>query len=178
MAPCSWSQASRSPWRRSRASAPPSACAGCGCERRGRRHFADGVVAVPSQTGLEAAQSGASAIAQAGEQGLPGSDVVVHVEPDGRAQHAAILGIGQMPLTTVKSPHAVAQTADRLAAALEHRGIELFARRALGAGARQPGMDLRDEELLVFGDPRAGTPLMQEDPAIGYELPLRVLIWD
>jgi divalent metal cation (Fe/Co/Zn/Cd) transporter len=40
------------------------------------------------------------------------------------------------------------------------------------------GLELRDEQLLVFGDPRAGTPLMQEDPAIGYELPLRVLIWD
>lgn len=145
----------------------------------GGRHFADVVVvAVPSQTDLEAAHSVASAIEQAVEQALPGSDVVVHVEPDGRAQHAAILGIGQMPLTAVKSPHTVAQTADRLAAALKHRGIELFARIDHGAGARRAGMDLRDEELLVFGDPRAGTPLMQEDPAIGYELPLRVLIWD
>ncbi len=144
----------------------------------GGRHFADVVVAVPAQTDLEAAHAVASAIEHAVEQALPGSDVVVHVEPDGRAQHAAILGIGQMPLTTVKSPHTVAQTADRLSAALEHRGIELFARIDHGAGARQAGMELRDEELLVFGDPRAGTPLMQEDPAIGYELPLRVLVWD
>lgn len=143
----------------------------------GGRHFADVVVAVPAQTDLEAAHSVASAIEHAVEQALPGSDVVVHVEPDGHAQRAAILGAGQM-LTTTKSPHTVHETADRLAAALKRRGIELFARIDHGAGARQAGLELRDEELLVFGDPRAGTPLMQEDPTIGYELPLRMLIWD
>ncbi len=83
-----------------------------------------------------------------------------------------------MPLSAVKSPYSVKETADRLVAALQRRGIEIFARINHAAGARAAGLTLADEELLVFGDPRVGTALMQEDPAIGYELPLRMLIWD
>jgi beta-galactosidase len=40
------------------------------------------------------------------------------------------------------------------------------------------GQELPDEQVLIFGDPRVGTPLMREDPRVGYELPLRVLVWD
>jgi uncharacterized protein (DUF302 family) len=82
-----------------------------------------------------------------------------------------------MPLEVARSPHPVAATADRLVAALEARGITLFARIDHAGGARAAGLALADEELLLFGDPRAGTPLMQEDPQAGYELPLRVLVW-
>lgn len=144
----------------------------------GGRHFADVVVAVPAATDLEAAHAVASAIEHAVEQVLPGSDVVVHVEPDGREERPAILAAATMPLLTVKSPHSVRETADRLASALRMRGIELFARIDHGGGAREAGLELRDEEVLVFGDPRVGTLLMQEDPTIGYELPLRVLVYD
>jgi uncharacterized protein (DUF302 family) len=83
-----------------------------------------------------------------------------------------------MPLSAVKSPYSVKETADRLVAALQRHGIEIFARIDHAAGARAAGLVLADEELLVFGDPRVGTALMQEDPAIGYELPLRLLVWD
>ena len=69
-------------------------------------------------------------------------------------------------------------TSDRVLAALERRGVEIFARVDHGAGATRRGSKLGDEELLVFGDPRVGTLLMQADPAIGYELPLRLLVWD
>lgn len=144
----------------------------------GGRHFADVVVAVPSGTDVEAGHAVASAIERAVEQALPGSDVVVHVEPESTERGAAILGGGPMPLSAAKSPHSVKETADRLAAALQARGIELFARIDHAAGAREAGLELPEEQLLVFGDPRVGTALMQEDPAIGYELPLRVLIWD
>ena len=54
----------------------------------------------------------------------------------------------------------------------------MFARIDHAAGARKAGLELADEELLIFGDPRVGTLLMQEDAAVGYELPLRLLIWD
>jgi uncharacterized protein (DUF302 family) len=67
---------------------------------------------------------------------------------------------------------------DRLLAALKRRGINTFARIDHGGGARAAGLELADEELLIFGDPRVGTLLMQSDPEIGYELPLRVLCWD
>jgi uncharacterized protein (DUF302 family) len=45
------------------------------------------------------------------------------------------------------------------------------------AAAREAGLELADEEVVVFGNPRAGTPLMQSDPRIGVELPLRILVW-
>lgn len=83
-----------------------------------------------------------------------------------------------MPLTTVNSSHSVALTMDRLVAALNRRGIAVFARVDHGGGARDAGLQLAEEEVLIFGDPRVGTPLMQDDPEIGYELPLRILVWD
>jgi len=83
-----------------------------------------------------------------------------------------------MSLITSQSPHSVRGTAERAVAALARRGIELFARIDHAAGARQAGLALGDEELLIFGDPRVGTLLMQSDPAVGYELPLRLLVWD
>ncbi len=83
-----------------------------------------------------------------------------------------------MSLTTVKSADSVSSTVDRLIAALSKRGTKLFARIDHAAGARNAGLELADEELVIFGDPRVGTLLMQSDPAIGYELPLRLLIWD
>jgi len=83
-----------------------------------------------------------------------------------------------MSLTTVKSAHSVSSTVDRLIAALSKPGTKLFARIDHAAGARNAGLELADEELVIFGDPRVGTLLMQSDPAIGYELPLRLLIWD
>jgi uncharacterized protein (DUF302 family) len=83
-----------------------------------------------------------------------------------------------MSLTTVKSAHSVPATVDRVIAALGRRGITVFARIDHAAGARKAGLELADEELLIFGDPRAGTLLMQTDATVGYELPLRLLIWD
>jgi uncharacterized protein (DUF302 family) len=83
-----------------------------------------------------------------------------------------------MSLIVSDSPHDVRTTMDRLASAVSTRGIAVFARVDHGRGARAAGLELAEEELLIFGDPRAGTPLMQSDPQIGYELPLRMLAWD
>lgn len=82
------------------------------------------------------------------------------------------------PLTTASSPHSVKGTADRAESAIKRRSITIFARVDHGAGAREAGLELADEQLLIFGDPKAGTLLMQVDPTIGYELPLRLLVWD
>ena len=83
-----------------------------------------------------------------------------------------------MSLISVKSAHGVPATVDRVIAALGRRGITVFARIDHAAGARKAGLELPDEELVIFGDPRAGTALMQADATVGYELPLRLLIWD
>lgn len=82
-----------------------------------------------------------------------------------------------MTLITATTRHTVPETIERMLAALEHRGIQVFARVDHGAGARAAGLELGDEEVVIFGDPHAGTPLMQSDPLVGYELPLRLLVW-
>jgi uncharacterized protein (DUF302 family) len=69
------------------------------------------------------------------------------------------------------------ETVDALLAALEQRSITVFARIDHAAGAREAGMELPPQDVVVFGNPRAGTPLMQSDPRVGIELPLRILVW-
>jgi uncharacterized protein (DUF302 family) len=81
-------------------------------------------------------------------------------------------------LITAESPADVATTVRTVQALLERRGVTLFATIDHAAGARAAGMELADETLLVLGNPRAGTPLMQQDPRVGIELPLRLLVWD
>ncbi len=70
-----------------------------------------------------------------------------------------------------------AETTSLLTAAIARRGLAVFARIDHAAGAREVGLELADEEVVLFGSPRSGTPLMQEDPRIGIELPLRMLVW-
>jgi uncharacterized protein (DUF302 family) len=69
------------------------------------------------------------------------------------------------------------QTADRLMAAITRRGLTIFARIDHAGAARSAGLDLPSEEVVIFGNPQAGTPLMQRDPRVGYDLPLRILLW-
>jgi uncharacterized protein (DUF302 family) len=73
--------------------------------------------------------------------------------------------------------HPVDETVRRIEAALAERGLTLFARIDHAAGAREAGLELPDEVVLLFGDPRTGTLLMQEAPAVGIALPLRMLVW-
>ncbi len=68
-------------------------------------------------------------------------------------------------------------TVSRLSEAIERRGLRLFGRIDHAAAARELDLELADEEVFVFGNPRTGTPLMWSDPRIGIELPLRILVW-
>ena len=81
-------------------------------------------------------------------------------------------------MQTVASPSGHAETLGRLLDAIASRGLTVFAQFDHARAAREVGMELRDEVVVVFGNPRAGTPLMQADPRIGIELPLRLLVWD
>lgn len=76
-----------------------------------------------------------------------------------------------------KSASGYAETADSLVAAIERRGLTVFARVDHAAGAREAGLELEDEEVVLFGNAMSGTPLMQSDQRVGIELPLRVLLW-
>ena len=79
------------------------------------------------------------------------------------------------PLTVVEAELDVAGVVARLERALEEAGIAVFARIDHAAAARAVGLELPDEVVLVFGD--LGTRLMQADPRVGHELPLRLLVW-
>ncbi|MBU6298348.1 MAG: DUF302 domain-containing protein [Alphaproteobacteria bacterium] len=81
-------------------------------------------------------------------------------------------------LVTLQSAHSVATTLARLTAALAAKSITIFAIVDHADGALQAGLDLRATTLVVFGNPAAGTPLMQEVQTAGIDLPLKVLIWE
>jgi uncharacterized protein (DUF302 family) len=81
-------------------------------------------------------------------------------------------------MRTVASSSGHGETLNRLLDAIARRGLRVFAQIDHAAAAREIGMDLGEEVVVMFGNPRAGTPLMRADPRIGIELPLRMLVWD
>ncbi|MHB1676189.1 MAG: DUF302 domain-containing protein [Sulfuriferula sp.] len=80
-------------------------------------------------------------------------------------------------LVSHKSPYSVTATMDRLSAILQAKGIKIFARIDDSKEARTVGLSLRPTQLLIFGNPKFGTPLMQKIPSIALDLPLKVLVW-
>jgi uncharacterized protein (DUF302 family) len=86
--------------------------------------------------------------------------------------------VDEAGLVTVESAFPPSETADRLAAAAEAAGMRVFARIDHAAGAAGAGMELRPTELLLVGNPRGGTPLMQDRQTAGIDLPLRALAWE
>ena len=80
-------------------------------------------------------------------------------------------------LIVLTSRHDPKATKDRLAAAATARGAAVVARIDHAAAAAAVGLALPPTEVLVFGNPRAGTPLMQAAQTIGVDLPLRALVW-
>ena len=81
-------------------------------------------------------------------------------------------------LVTIASGHGVKGTIDRLDAAVRAKGMTVFARIDHAAGAAAIGLALRPTELLIFGNARGGTPLMQLEQTVGIDLPLKALAWE
>ncbi|MCP1167258.1 DUF302 domain-containing protein [Limimaricola litoreus] len=81
-------------------------------------------------------------------------------------------------IETMQASGTVAEAMDRLEAAVTEAGATVFARVDHGGGAEKAGMTLADSELLIFGNPQLGTPVMQEDPLAGLYLPLKILAYD
>jgi uncharacterized protein (DUF302 family) len=89
----------------------------------------------------------------------------------------ALLAHGANGLVALKSPHTAAETMTRLEAAVKQRGLMVFARIDHAAGAAKVGKSLRPTELLIFGNPQGGTPLMECAQTAGIDLPLKALVW-
>jgi uncharacterized protein (DUF302 family) len=81
-------------------------------------------------------------------------------------------------LVTLASQYSVKETIDRLEADAKAKGLTIFARIDHAAGASDAGLPLRPTELLIFGNGKGGTPLMQAAQTIGIDLPLKVLAWE
>ena len=81
-------------------------------------------------------------------------------------------------VVTHASAHGVADTLQRLEAALGAKQLTLFARIDHAAGAAEVGMALRPTTVVIFGNARGGTPLMQAQQTIGLDLPLKMLVWE
>jgi uncharacterized protein (DUF302 family) len=80
-------------------------------------------------------------------------------------------------IVTLPTHRTVKEAADRLASLIEAKQIILFARIDFAADAQRAGLAMNPSQLLVFGNPRAGTPLMQAVPTAALDLPLKVLVW-
>ncbi len=77
-----------------------------------------------------------------------------------------------------RSANNVAVTLDRLEAAVRAKGMRVFTRIDHAAGAREVGKTLRPTELLIFGNPKVGTLLMQSNQVAGIDLPMKALAWE
>ena len=80
-------------------------------------------------------------------------------------------------LITVSSPYSVVETIDTLKSTLESMGLKIFARIDHAGEAERAGLSMRPTQLLIFGSPTAGTPVMVAAPTSAIDLPLKVLAW-
>jgi uncharacterized protein (DUF302 family) len=80
-------------------------------------------------------------------------------------------------LTSIQSSFGPKETMDRVEAEIRAGGLNVFARIDHAAGAAEAGLTLAPTELMIFGNARGGTPLMQSAQTVGIDLPLKALVW-
>lgn len=81
-------------------------------------------------------------------------------------------------LVMKKSAHSVGNTLDRLQSVLESKGLTIFTRVDHGGGAEAAGLELGPTQLLIFGNPKLGTPLMQAERSVAIELPQKAVAYE
>jgi len=81
-------------------------------------------------------------------------------------------------LIAVKSPHSATTTMNRFEELAKQRGLTVFARIDHAAGAAKVGKTLRPTEVLIFGNPKGGTPFMECAQSVGIDLPMKALVWE
>ena len=97
-------------------------------------------------------------------------------EPDSPSLTPATEGVAGV--TTKLSRWSVPDTVARLSAVIAARGLKLFAVIDQRAEAQAVGLEMRQTQLVIFGSPKAGTPLMASTPLLALDLPLKVLVWE
>ncbi|MCG6872389.1 MAG: DUF302 domain-containing protein [Gammaproteobacteria bacterium] len=103
----------------------------------------------------------------------------------GRKFAAGLLATGMLVATAFadsglvvkQSPYSVVVTLDRLTTIVQGKGLNVVARVRHSTAASNAGLSLRPTEMLIFGNPKMGTPLMNANQTIGIDLPMRVLAW-
>ncbi|MGD0911843.1 MAG: DUF302 domain-containing protein [Terracidiphilus sp.] len=81
-------------------------------------------------------------------------------------------------IVDIRSNHSVDSTVEKLKSILEAKGVTIFALVDHSGEAAKVGMTMRPTKLLIFGSPKAGTPLMLAAPSIAIDLPLKILVWE
>ncbi|MBI5718733.1 MAG: DUF302 domain-containing protein [Burkholderiales bacterium] len=84
---------------------------------------------------------------------------------------------GDNGMVAVKSPYSATETLSRLEAQVRQRNLAVVARVDHAAGAQRVAQTLRPTEVMIFGNPQAGTPLMQCAQGVGIDLPMKALVW-
>src|ERR1700758_316261 len=98
-------------------------------------------------------------------------------------RHPLLIDRSNMPIQTngiIEKPsnHSVGETVEKLKSILQAKGVTLFALVDHSGEAEKVGMKMRPTKLLIFGSPKAGTPLMLAAPSIAIDLPLKILVWE
>jgi uncharacterized protein (DUF302 family) len=81
-------------------------------------------------------------------------------------------------IVTIPSHHSVDKTVEKLEGILQAKGVKLFALVDHSGEAEKAGMQMRPTKLLIFGNPKAGTPLMIASPSVAIDFPLKALVWE
>ena len=81
-------------------------------------------------------------------------------------------------LIDISSNHSVDETVEKLKGVLQAKGVTLFALVDHSGEAAKVGMKMRPTKLLIFGNPKGGTPVMLAAPSIAIDLPLKILVWE
>ena len=102
----------------------------------------------------------------------------VSFQSEGREEKSMAATTTKTGIINKPSSHSVEQTVEKLKNILQSKGVALFALVDHSGEAEKVGMKMRPTKLLIFGSPRAGTPLMLAAPSIAIDLPLKVLVWE
>jgi uncharacterized protein (DUF302 family) len=81
-------------------------------------------------------------------------------------------------IVTLPGNHSVEQTVEKIEATLRAKGVKLFVTIDHSGEAERAGLHMRPTKLLIFGNPKAGTPVMVASPTIAIDLPLKILVWE